>query len=606
MKLRDRLVGRVRPLYFLFLSGAAALLAPSVCLAQATNFNMNVVAGTSGTANFLGDGSAATSADLNAPVAVTVDSSGNLYIADAGNQRVRKVTASTGKISTVAGNGAAAYVGDGGAATAASLSDPYGLAVDKSGNLYIADFNNQVVRIVNSSGTISTFAGINAYGSGGDGGPANQAYLNHPIALIMDAAGDLYISDSGNACIREVTPDGIIHTVAGSITNAGYSGDGGPALQAKLNSPEGIALDAAGNLYIADTGNNRIRMVTPTGIMTTIAGNGKAASSGDGGAATSASLWEPQGVAVDAAGAIFITEKFGTHVREVVNGVINSISSSGGVDEPFGLFVTSPDNVYVADVANDVVRELTPTGPSVAGVISAGAFGAFNAAAPGSWIEIYGTNMAFSNRFWTSADFNGSTAPTALDGTKVTIGGQAAPVYYISGGQVNVQVPTSVSTGTQQLVVQNAIGSSSNFGITINSTEPGLLTQYKANGVQYVSALFQDNKTYAMPAGAVSGVLSQPAKAGDILTLYGIGFGPVTDNVSSGQIAPNKDSTVSTVQIAISGTQAPVGYAGLSPGAVGLYQFNITVPTVTAGNALPVTFTLGGTAGTQTLYIAVQ
>ena len=580
---------------------------PTVCLAQATQFSMSAVAG-NGTQGYLGDGQAATSAELNSPVAMALDSSGNLYIADAANNRIRKV--SGGKISTFAGNGTAQYSGDGGAATSASLADPYGLAFDQQGNLYIADLNNQVVRQVTPSGTISTFAGINLYGSGGDGGPATSAYLNRPIGLAVDTAGDLYIADSNNYCIRKVTTDGIIHTVAGKITASGYSGDGGPATSALMGTPFGIALDSTGNLYIADTSNNRIRMVSAaTGIITTVAGNGQQGDGGDGGPATSAQLNDPEGVAVDAAGAIYISEKFGNRVRQVVNGVINTIQGSP-LFEPFGLSAGPSGALYIADFGNDVIRLLTPNAPSVAGIVSASAFGAFTSAAPGSWIEIYGTNLSFTRRFWGAADFSGSNAPTSLNGTSVTIGGQPAAVYYISGGQVNAQVPTGVSTGSQALTVKNAAGTSSSVSVNLAATEPGLLTQFKVNGVQYVSALFSDNITYAMPANAVSGIPSRAAKAGDVITMYGIGFGPVTPAVSSGQIAPASSCSPSClnsqVQISIGGTQATLQYAGLAPGEVGVYQFNVVVPAVTAGNSVPVTFSLGGQAGTQTLYTAIQ
>jgi uncharacterized protein (TIGR03437 family) len=608
------------------LAGAAALLAPVVCLAQATQFNIATIAGNN-QQGYKGDGSVATSAELNSPAAVTLDSSGNLYIADRANNCIRKVAAgANGKISTFAGVCAAsgAIGGDGGPATSANFSAPTGLAFDHAGNLYVADLLNQVVRQITPGGTITTVAGTGQYAFNGDNGPATATDLNQPFGLAVDASNNVYISDSQNHCVRVLTPDGNIHAIAGIPAASGYSGDGGPARQAKLNQPLGIALDAAGNLYIADAGNNVIRMVTPGGTISTIAGNGKAGYSGDGGPATSAQLNKPEAVAVDAGGGVYISDYFNNRIREVVNGTITTVAGNGlccysgdngpatnaRVNEPIGLYADpSNGNVYLADFGNDVVRQLTPTAPAVAagGVISAGAFGAFTSAAPGSWIEIYGTNLAFNRRSWATADFNGSNAPTSLDGTSVTIGGQPAFVDYISGTQVNAQVPSNVQTGSQQLIVKNAAGSSAAYSLTVNTTQPGLLSQYKVGGVQYASAIFPDGKTYAMPPGAVAGVPSQRAKAGDTLTFYGIGFGPVTPSVNAGQIAAPQIYSLNTpMQMSIGGKSIQPGYEGLTSGSVGLYQFNVVVPSVASGDAVPVTFTLGGTNGTQTLYIAVQ
>jgi len=607
------------------LASAAVLLAPAVCLAQATQFNITTIAGDN-VQGYKGDGSVATSAELNSPAAVTFDSSGNLYIADRANNCIRKVAAgANGKISTFAGvcQSAANYAGDGGSATSANFNAPTGLAFDHAGNLYVADLLNHVVRQITPSGTVSTFAGTNQFPFNGDGGAATATDLNQPFGLLVDASNNVYISDSQNHCVRVVTADGNIHIVAGTGGASGYSGDGGPATKAKLNQPLGIAFDTAGNLYIADAGNNVIRMVTKDGTISTIAGSGKSGL-GDGGPATSAQLNKPEAVAVDAGGGIYISDYFNNRVREVVNGTIttvagnglccysgdNGIATNARVNEPIGLYADpSTGNVYLADFGNDVIRQLTPTAPAVfsGGVISAGAFGGFTSAAPGSWIEIYGANLAFNRRSWATSDFNGSNAPTSLDGTSVTIGGQQAFVDYISGTQVNAQVPSNVQTGTQQVIVKNSAGSSAGYNLTVNATQPGLLSQFKVGGVQYASAIFPDGKTYAMPPGAVAGIPSQRAKAGDTITLYGIGFGQVTPSVNAGQIAAQQVYSLNTpMQVSIGGKAVQPSYAGLTPAAVGLYQFNVVVPSVTAGDAVPVTFTLGGTSGTQTLYIAVQ
>ena len=222
---------------------------------------MKTVVGT-GTAGFAGDGNAASAAELNQPAAVAVDSAGNLYIADQKNQRIRKVDGS-GNISTVAGTGTAGFSGGGSAASSAELNQPAAVAVDSAGNLYIADQKNQRIRKVDSSGNISTVAGTGNQGFAGDGGAAYAAELNQPAGVAVDSAGNLYIADRNNQRIRKVDSSGNISTVAGTAT-AGFAGDGGAAYAAELNQPVAVAVDSAGNLYIADQNNQRIRKVDVT------------------------------------------------------------------------------------------------------------------------------------------------------------------------------------------------------------------------------------------------------------------------------------------------------------------------------------------------------
>jgi hypothetical protein len=278
-----------------------------------------------GTAGFMGDGSAATAAELQDPQGMVVDGAGNLYIADTVNHAVRMVSAASGKIITVAGmGGTPAYTGDGGLATAATLHYPQGVVVDPTGILYIADEANNAVRKVNVAGVITTVVGGNGRGYSGDGGPASGAQLFGPIALAMDAAGDLYIDDDGNNVIRRVdATTGIITTYAGVQGSGGFSGDGGPATSAEMNDPEGIALDAAGNLYITDSSNNVVREVSASqGTIFSIAGQGNpnvTGYTGDGGAATAALLNYPVYPAVDPYGNLFIADD-GNNVVRLVNG----------------------------------------------------------------------------------------------------------------------------------------------------------------------------------------------------------------------------------------------------------------------------------------------
>jgi sugar lactone lactonase YvrE len=313
--------------------GLVLACCPALPAQSASSYLIATLAG-NGTAEFSGDGGPATAGGLSSPLGVAVDGSGNVFIADTFNARIRKVTPQ-GFITTVAGSGMAGFSGDGGPATAAELFGPYSVAVDALGNLFIADTDNNRIREVTPQGIISTVAG---YGSGtygshgfsGDGGPATAAELNFPYGVAVDALGNLFIADTENSRIREVTPEGVISTVAGG---GYYLGDGGPATAAELNSPMGIAVDALGDLFIGDTFNNRIREVTPQGTISTVAGNGTYGSggfSGDGGPATAAQLSGPSGVAVDALGNLFIADSTNNRIRQVTpQGIISTVAGGG-------------------------------------------------------------------------------------------------------------------------------------------------------------------------------------------------------------------------------------------------------------------------------------
>jgi sugar lactone lactonase YvrE len=298
----------------------------------------------------------------NNPRGVAVDGAGNLYIADTSNFRIREVAAATGVITTVAGNGTSAYSGDGGAATSAELQYPSGVAVDSAGNLYIADTSNFRIREMSAgTGIITTVAGDGTAGYSGDGGPATSAELYSPEGVAVDAAGDIYINDSSNGRIREVSAGtGIITTVAGDGT-AGYSGDGGAATSAELNYPSGVAVDGAGDIYIADSSNSRIREVSAgTGIITTIAGNGTAAYNGDVRAATSPELNYPDGVAIDGAGNLYIADTYNSVIAEVQ--VTTPPTLTFATLTPIGSIDTTdgPQTVSVSNIGNAPLTFTTP------------------------------------------------------------------------------------------------------------------------------------------------------------------------------------------------------------------------------------------------------
>ena len=601
----------------------SAALAIQTVWAQPPTFTISTVAG-NGTRGDTGDGGPANNAELDGPRGVTEDIYGNLYIAEYYGQRVRKVTPA-GIITTLAGTGVEGYYGDGGPATAAELNGPYRVTVDLAGNVYIPDSGNSRVRKVSPDGIISTVVGNGQSGYAGDGGLATNATLNFPEAVAFDPAGNYYLADEAANVVRKIDTNGMITTAVGTGV-AAYTGDNGPATKATLDSPVGVAVDASGNLFISDQGNNVIRKVT-NGIITTYAGTGAFAFLGDGGPATQAAFGYPASIGLDASGNLYIPDVNNYRIRVVwSNGNIYSVAGNGGenyggdggpaldaqINAPRSVSVAPNGNIYIGDFGNNRVRLLTPDLPpnnptlDNGGVVSASDFGKFTSVSPGSWIEIYGASLATDSRQWGTADFNGNEAPTSLDGTKVMINGQPAYVYYISPGQIDVQVPAGVSTGVQLMTVTSPGGTSPIYEIVVNQVEPGLDAPASLNvgGTQYVAALFSDG-AYALPTGAIAGLDSRPAKPGDLITLYGVGFGPVTPNIPPGQVAQG-DTSLANFSISIGGVPATLPYAGLSPTFVGLYQFDVTVPQVAAGNAVPVTFTLGGVSGTQTLNIAVQ
>lgn len=387
---------------------------------------ISTIAGT-GTSGYSGDGGPAASADLQFPVAVAVDTSGAVLILDTLNQRVRRV-GTTGTITTVAGTGGTGYSGDGGTATAAAVRNPQGLAVDAQGGFAIADTTNERVRRVDTAGMISTIAGNGTFGVGGDGGEATAATLANPFDVALDAQGRIYIADTFNHRIRRVELDGTITTVAGTGLS-GFSGDGGPATAAELFEPDGVALDPQGRVYIADTVNNRIRMVDATGVITTVAGTGAASV-----------LDHPHGVAIDPQGRIVIADTYNHRIRRVDGqGAISTIAGTGSfgfsgdggpatsatMSTPYYAAVDPQGRVVIADLSNNRIRriELDNTIDTIAGTGTPGFSGDGGAATAAELNQPYGVAVDGQGNTYFADETNQRIRRISAAGTMSTVAG---------------------------------------------------------------------------------------------------------------------------------------------------------------------------------------
>ena len=417
----------------------------------ASNGIITTVVGT-GSAGLSGDGGLATDAQLDAPGSVRLDAAGNLYITDYYSDRVRKV-ATNHLITTVAGSTWGGYLGDGGPATSATLDWPSDAVMSADGNLYIADYGNNVVRKVAQNGIITTLAGNGAEGYSGDGAPAIRAQFNAPNGVAVDSNGSLYIADSRNSAVRKVAANGVVTRVAGDPKgNSGCSGDGGAAASATLELPEGVALDATGNIYIADYGCSVVRRVAVDGTITTVAGNGTSGYSGDGGPATSAQLRWPWSVALDATGNLYIADYYDHRVRKVgVGGIITTVAGTGTqgsagdggpaaaaqLYDPHGVAVDAVGNLYIADTGNNVIRKVAGDGTitTIAGSITSPGNSGDGGPATEAKLD-YPTAVAVdaAGNLYIADSWNYVIRKVSPSGTITTIGGNHTYGYSGDGG----------------------------------------------------------------------------------------------------------------------------------------------------------------------------
>ncbi len=552
-----------------------------------------------GLASFSGDGGAAAIAQIDQPGGVAVDPAGNTYIADTLNHRIRKVS-TTGVVTTVAGTGVAGYSGDGQLAVNAQISGPMGVAADAFGDIFIADTGNNRIRKVTNTGIIYTIAGNGNAGFLGDGGLAPMAAIHAPQGVAVDAAGNIYIADTQNHRVRMATPTLIIQTIAGS-GKPGYSGDGEPGTNAQLNSPAAVAVSASGNVYIADRDNGRVRMVDTSGSITTVAGTANANGIGDGGAAVAAGLVAPQGVAMDAAGDLFISDTGHNRIREVFpNGTIVTVAgngtccyagdggpaASGLLNAPTNLAVGSSGIVYVADTANYAIRtiQLTNVTPTITGVVNA-ASAAPGPVSPGEVVVIYGAGLGAPQLVPAQLNAAG-LVDTQLAGTTVTFNGIPAPLVYASSSQVSAVVPYGVSGNSVPVVVQYQGQTAATSTVSVAAAAPALFT-VDSSGRGQVLAINQDGFANTATHGAQTATL---------ITLFATGVGQTSPAGVDGQLA---GSTLPTpllpVKVTIGGQAGTVLFAAGSPGSVaGIMQIVLQVPTgIQPGVGVPVSLQVG-------------
>jgi uncharacterized protein (TIGR03437 family) len=529
----------------------------------------------------IGDGSSATAAELNLPSAVALDSGGNLYIADPGTERVRKVGPS-GIIGTAAGTGVALPGGAGTAATATTLMNPMGVAVDQSGNLLIAETGAHRIRQVAADGNIYTIVGTGVAGLGPSLLAPAQTQLRGPRGLCLDRAGDLYVVDTGNHRVLVVPPGGLVSTAAGNGA-PGAAGDGGPAPLAQLNQPGACAADSAGNLYIADTWNHRIRKVAASGIIGTVAGAGVAGYGGDEGPATAALLDAPSGVVADDNGNIYISDTGNNLLRQVTpDGVIHSIAATGTagftgdggpalsaqIDNPGGILLDGAGDLYFADTGNNRVRRLVPTGtvpvptvtlPTPLSVVNAASLNP-GAVAPGEVVTIFGSGLGPQAGVGAVMDSTGLLA-NLLAGAEVRFDGNPAPLFYAQANQINVQVPYTVAgKAVTQIEVLYQGQSVNTATVPVAASAPGI----------FATAINQDGSYNSQ---------TNPAPPGTYLTLYATGEG-LTDgpDIAGEPAAAPYPQPILGLTVTVSGVTALIGWAGSAPGLVGLLQANILMP----------------------------
>lgn len=598
-----------------------------VLLKIAKTGSTSIVAGKSGQPGYSGDNGAATSATITNPTGVAVDAAGDVYFTDDTNNRIRKVAGATGIITTIAGNGNLQYSGDRGPALSAGM-DPFDIAVDAQGSLYVADNRNHRVRKIGLDGNITTVAGNGIAGYTGDGGPATSAELAFPTGVAVDSAGYLYIGDYNNSVVRRVTPNGLITTIAGTpqvYTPA--AGDGGPAVGAQLD-PFRVALDAAGNVYVSDSLNDRVRKLTPLAVT---AASLKAVSGDKQSATVGLPLGDPLVVKVsDASGAgvpgvvvNFTANPPGTATLSAtqlitLNDGTASVNVTLGATAGSFTVTASAAGLANATFSGTANPAVSPTAPviSAVGIVSAGL-----SAPPVTTVSSNGIATIFGDKFAPAGtarqvgqqDLVDGKIPTTLAGACAVFGTQLAPILNVYPGQLNVQVP-QLPPGDVEVQVITKCGTadaetSNSEAVTIAAASPEFFYfTHTASGHNAIAAINAKTSVSIGSQGLVPGVPFIPAMRGDILTLFGTGFGMTDPSFFPGVLPGGAAQVTASTSITFGGVPlaaSDILYVGVTSNA-GLYQVNLRVPDGVPDGDQPLVLTVGGVQSPAGAYLTVK
>ena len=565
-----------------------------------------VLAGLVGTpkSGFSGDGGLATSALLRNPTGVAYDRAGSLYIADLGNNRVRKVDASTGIITTFAGNGLVGWTGIGGPATQASMV-PCGVAFDAAGNLYIADLGSRILKVAANTGIVTVVAGTRTAGYSGDGQLATAARLNVPTGVALDSLGSLYIADFGNYVVRKVTPEGFISTIAGR-GNETLGPETGPALEAGM-APQSVSVSPAGDVYIADVFNDRVRKLVSVMVRNLVISGGNN-QSGNPSAKLTVSVRATYDRGSPAAGVqVTFTVKSGSasvapaSVLTGNDGIASTVVTLGS--EPGRVVVTATSSGLPALTFDLTVNAAVPASQITAGgVVGAGLFPGKRTVAAGGIATVFGQNFAPAGTARTvkPEDLVEGRVATMFAGVCVQVGETRAPVFAVYASQINFQVPAVAAGSSVPVRVITGCGvgtevSSNAETVSIQAAAPEFFSfRPSADGRNPVAAV--NAVTGALIGGAELGGPFTPAAPKDIIVVFGTSFGATDPVVAPGEFPTCSGSVKLPVTVTLNGRELPpadVLYAGVTPGNPGLYQLNLMVPHDTADGDLPIVLTIG-------------